>query len=75
MAYRMVFSDMDGTLLKSASEFSEKNIEIVGKAVDQGVEFVICTGRGVYGVERFSGKTASLGSSRLCHLPERRRCV
>ena len=50
MAYRMVFSDMDGTLLKSASELSEKNIEMVGKAVDQGVEFVICTGRGVYGV-------------------------
>lgn len=53
MAYRMVFSDMDGTLLKSASELSEKNIKMVGKAVDQGVEFVICTGRGVYGVERF----------------------
>ena len=61
MAYRMVFSDMDGTLLKSASELSEKNIELVGKAVDQGVEFVICTGRGVYGVERFLEKLHLLG--------------
>lgn len=61
MAYRMVFSDMDGTLLKSASELSEKNIEMVGKAVDQGVEFVICTGRGVYGVERFLEKLHLLG--------------
>ena len=61
MAYRMVFSDMDGTLLKSASELSEKNIEKVGKAVDQGVEFVICTGRGVYGVERFLEKLHLLG--------------
>ena len=61
MAYRMVFSDMDGTLLKSASELSEKNIEMVGKAVDQGVEFVICTGRGVYGVERFLEKLNLLG--------------
>lgn len=34
MAYRMVFSDMDGTLLKSESAISEKNIEMVGKAVD-----------------------------------------
>ena len=61
MAYRMVFSDMDGTLLKSASEIKEKNIEMVGKAVDQGVEFVICTGRGVYGVERFLEKLHLLG--------------
>lgn len=61
MAYRMVFSDMDGTLLKSASELSEKNIEMVGKAVNQGVEFVICTGRGVYGVERFLEKLNLLG--------------
>lgn len=61
MAYRMVFSDMDGTLLKSASELSEKNIEMVGKAVDQGVKFVICTGRGVYGVERFLEKLNLLG--------------
>ena len=61
MAYRMVFSDMDGTLLKSASELSEKNIEMVGKTVDQGVEFVICTGRGVYGVERFLEKLNLLG--------------
>lgn len=61
MAYRMVFSDMDGTLLKSESAISEKNIEMVGKAVDQGVEFVICTGRGVYGVERFLEKLHLLG--------------
>lgn len=61
MAYRMVFSDMDGTLLKSTSELSEKNIEIIGKAVDKGVEFVICTGRGVYGVERFLEKLNLIG--------------
>lgn len=34
---------------------------MVGKAVDQGVEFVICTGRGVYGVERFLEKLHLLG--------------
>lgn len=61
MAYRMVFSDMDGTLLKSASELSEKNIEMVGKAVEKGVDFVICTGRGVYGVERFLEKLNLIG--------------
>lgn len=53
MTYKMIFSDMDGTLLKSVSEISEKNIEMIQKAVDKGTEFIICTGRGVYGVERF----------------------
>ncbi len=53
MTYRMIFSDMDGTLLKNDMEISEKNIAAIKKATQKGVEFVICTGRGVYGVERF----------------------
>ncbi len=53
MTYRMIFSDMDGTLLKNDMEISEKNINTIKKATQKGVEFVICTGRGVYGVERF----------------------
>ena len=35
--YRMIFSDMDGTLLKNATEISEKNVEMIGKAVACGM--------------------------------------
>lgn len=42
---------MDGTLLKNDTDVSEKNREAITKAVKQGIDFVICTGRGVFGVE------------------------
>ena len=59
--YRMIFSDMDGTLLKNATEISEKNVEMIGKAVACGIDFVICTGRGVYGVEKFLDQLHLMG--------------
>ena len=51
MGYKMVFSDMDGTLLWKGLHISVENKEAIRKAVDKGVDFVICTGRGVFGVE------------------------
>lgn len=36
---------MDGTLLNSKQEVSEKNLEAIQKALDSGVEVVIATGR------------------------------
>lgn len=53
MGYKMIFSDMDGTLLKNDTDVSERNKEAIQKAVEKGVQFVICTGRGVFGVERY----------------------
>ena len=47
MGYKMVFSDMDGTLLWKGVRVSVENSAAIRKAVDKGVEFVICTGRGV----------------------------
>lgn len=62
MAYKMIFSDMDGTLLKSVSEISERNTKMIQKAVmEKGTEFIICTGRGVYGVERFLEQLRLIG--------------
>ena len=46
MGYKMVFSDMDGTLLWKGVRVSVENSAAIRKAVDKGVEFVICTGRG-----------------------------
>lgn len=51
MGYKMVFSDLDGTLLWKGVRISVENHAAIRKAVDKGVDFVICTGRGVFGVE------------------------
>ena len=51
MGYKMVFSDMDGTLLWKGLHISVENKAAIQKAVDKGIDFVICTGRGVFGVE------------------------
>lgn len=53
MGYKMVFSDMDGTLLRSGTEISTENKDAIRRALEKGVEFVLCTGRGIFGVERF----------------------
>ncbi len=61
MGYKMVFSDMDGTLLRNGTEISVENSTAIRKAVDKGVEFVLCTGRGVFGVERYLEELKLLG--------------
>ena len=61
MGYKMVFSDMDGTLLRNGTEISVENLTAIRKAVDKGVEFVLCTGRGVFGVERYLEELGLLG--------------
>lgn len=42
---KCIASDMDGTLLNSKQEVSEKNREAIQKALNSGVEVVIATGR------------------------------
>jgi len=61
MGYKMVFSDMDGTLLWKGTRISVENSAAIRKAVDKGVDFVICTGRGVFGVERFLEELGLIG--------------
>ena len=43
--YRMVVTDLDGTLLNSQKQVSEGNIEAIFKLKDQDVKFVMATGR------------------------------
>ena len=43
MGYKMVFSDMDGTLLWKGVRVSVENSAAIRKAVDKGVEFVFFT--------------------------------
>lgn len=61
MGYKMVFSDMDGTLLWKGVRLSVENFEAIQRTVDKGVDFVICTGRGVFGVEPYLKELGMIG--------------
>lgn len=43
--YRMIVSDLDGTLLNSKNQISPGNLQAVRKLEEKGVEFVATTGR------------------------------
>ncbi|PXY31848.1 HAD family hydrolase [Prauserella muralis] len=42
---RLIASDVDGTLLSSAVHVSERTVDVVGRAVDDGVPVVLVSGR------------------------------
>lgn len=46
--FKIIASDLDGTLLNSEKTVSDYTIETLQKACDQGIDFIICTGR-MYG--------------------------
>ena len=45
MRYKLLVSDLDGTLLDNAHEITSKNLEAIRKLKKSGVNFVIATGR------------------------------
>lgn len=45
MNIRALFIDMDGTLLTSSNEISQRNAEAINKIVNQGVKVFLATGR------------------------------
>jgi len=51
MKYKMIASDLDGTLLNDESTLSERTKNAVLRAIDAGALFVIATGRAMSGVE------------------------
>lgn len=46
MAYKLVALDVDGTLLNDEHEITEVTRNTVMEAARQGIEIVLCTGRG-----------------------------
>ena len=42
---KLIACDMDGTLLNSKSQISQRTLESLNKASENGIEIVICTGR------------------------------
>lgn len=45
MNYRLLAIDMDHTLLKEDKSISEKNQQVIAKAVNEGIKVVLCSGR------------------------------
>lgn len=50
--YKMMFFDLDGTLLNDNKEILMENIEAIKKAKENGIEIAICSGRQKNFVER-----------------------
>lgn len=54
MDYKMLFLDLDDTLLSSDLSISEENLNAIRRASEIGVKVVICTGRGIFSVKHIA---------------------
>ena len=54
MKYKLIASDMDGTLLNSKGLITDGTLSSIRKIVDEGVIFMVATGRPVQGVEKYN---------------------
>lgn len=52
--YKVIFSDLDGTLLTDEKKISKIDIEAINKAKEMGVKFLFCTGRLPFCYEMFN---------------------
>lgn len=63
--YKLIAVDIDGTLLNSKSQLTEKTVKTVRRLVDSGVYFVLSTGRPFQGIEGF---IAALGLQKMPYI-------
>lgn len=56
MGYKMLFLDLDDTLLSSDLSISEENLDAIRRASEIGVKVIICTGRGIFSVQHIAEK-------------------
>lgn len=54
MKYKMIVSDMDDTLLRDDFTISSETKEIIIKAQEQGIKFVLCTGRPTFATKKYA---------------------
>ena len=52
MQYKLIVSDMDGTLLNSKDKISPKAADAINRAMEKGVYFTFATGRSISGIKR-----------------------
>lgn len=65
MKYKIIAVDMDGTLLNDDKHISDYNLEMISKAVNSGVKFVIASGRIPSGL-KFYEATVSKNQPMIC---------
>ncbi|KNG77773.1 haloacid dehalogenase [Plasmodium falciparum IGH-CR14] len=53
---KIIFTDLDGTLLNSENKVSEQNLESLIRAQEKGIKVVIATGRSIFSVESVIGE-------------------
>ncbi|MBC5659633.1 HAD family phosphatase [Anaerosacchariphilus sp. NSJ-68] len=53
---KILFVDLDGTLLTDSKEITQENLAAIRKATEQGHAVVVTTGRPLYSTERLLGK-------------------
>ncbi|MEA4816114.1 MAG: Cof-type HAD-IIB family hydrolase [Lachnospiraceae bacterium] len=53
MSYKILFTDIDDTLLKNDLTISDENTAAIKKAVSRGKKIVICSGRGIFGIKKY----------------------
>lgn len=52
--YKLIATDCDGTLINNCHELTERTLNAIKKCLDNGVIFVLATGRPTYGVQWFA---------------------
>lgn len=57
--YKLVAIDLDGTLLDSYSQISQRSKTAIKNAINKGVKVVIASGRGVMSVRNFANETGA----------------
>ena len=57
--YKLVAVDLDGTLLNSYGQISEKNKEIIQKALKKGIKIVLTSGRGLMSVKNLAAEVGT----------------
>lgn len=54
--YKLIVSDMDGTLLNEFSQLADETVETIIYLQQQGIRFAICTGRPIFSCAKFIEK-------------------
>ena len=58
MKYKLIATDMDGTLLTPDDKITEATVSAIKKAIEKGVIFTLCTGRPLQGVNKIHSTVA-----------------
>ena len=53
MKYRLIATDMDGTLLNTNNEITPHTLAVINSAREKGVIFTLSTGRPLQGVRKY----------------------